>query len=327
MIKSLDILLKEAKLFHADYPEQYAYILDLIEKNRIKPVKTSELNGKDKPLHTRYHIIEEKKDHTQALEELQFTLHPPISTTFYRQHLDKYEEERDAVLRLNTFLLHNESLLKIAVSTNERSFQIWQEEKFLTSSRALTILEHCHITMKYLNVYETAEPFAYFSIRKTTPQTIIILENKDPFYSMRKALLAGSPSLLGRTVATILYGAGKRIHKSFAAFDESAEDYLKDPENTFLYFGDLDYEGIKIFETLASHCTFTKITPFREAYIKMLEKAEGIQLSKTKEKQNRNISGLFFSFFEQSFVDCMKQILESDRYIPQEILNITDYRQ
>ena len=43
---------------------------------------------------------------------------------------------------------------------------------------------------------------------------------------------------------------------------------------------------------------------------------------KTKEKQNRQISEMFFDYFEDSTV--MKEILESDRYIPQEILTMQD---
>ena len=44
-----------------------------------------------------------------------------------------------------------------------------------------------------------------------------------------------------------------------------------------------------------------------------------------KEKQNRNLSGYFFSCFPEQTVRTMKEILESERYIPQEIINITDF--
>lgn len=45
-----------------------------------------------------------------------------------------------------------------------------------------------------------------------------------------------------------------------------------------------------------------------------------------KEKQNRGISERFFSFFTDQTADRMRRLLEDGRYIPQEILNINDFR-
>ena len=65
---------------------------------------------------------------------------------------------------------------------------------------------------------------------------------------------------------------------------------------------------------------------FVPAYQAMLEKAEQItELPKTKEHQNRNISTQFFSCFDEIMVKKMEAVLENDRYIPQEILNIADF--
>lgn len=69
-----------------------------------------------------------------------------------------------------------------------------------------------------------------------------------------------------------------------------------------------------------------KIEPFCDAYEAMLGKAcEVKHLPETKEQQNRNIGTLFFSYFTEEQVKEMRQILESETYIPQEILNITDF--
>ncbi len=102
------------------------------------------------------------------------------------------------------------------------------------------------------------------------------------------------------------------------------------PENRIYYFGDLDYEGIGIYERLEE--IFEKqqhhIQPFAQAYEKMLEKAaQTAGLPVTKEKQNRRLSGRFFACFSQQTVLRMKDVLEREQYIPQEILNIADFRQ
>ena len=103
---------------------------------------------------------------------------------------------------------------------------------------------------------------------------------------------------------------------------------MKEEGNELLYFGDLDYEGIGIFETLSeSFAVQRAIRPFIPAYLAMLDKGEkATSLPPTKEQQNRNISGGFFSFFDEKDVCRMKNILEGNRYVPQEILNIGDYR-
>ena len=71
-----------------------------------------------------------------------------------------------------------------------------------------------------------------------------------------------------------------------------------------------------------------EIQPFVRAYEKMLEKAavRGQDfLPETSENQNRNLSGLFFRYFADSVTGQMRRILESGKYIPQEIINITDF--
>lgn len=325
---SLDNILENADLDQADYTDQILYIEKLIQQGIIKPVKSSDLNGKKPPLHTLYHSCEKKEDFGNLLKEIHYDIHPLISTKYYNSHLDKYVLEREYVLLLSKFLYKNINLLNTDISYNERSFQIWKEEKFL-SNRGKIILEHCKISIDFLHVYDTVEPFAYFSIKKTIPQNLLILENKDPFYSMRKALQLGTKYILGEDIGTLIYGAGKRVNKSLTDFSISAEDYMKHSDNSFWYFGDLDYEGIKIYESLAESFDFAEIVPFRKGYHRMLAKAEqgDFHLPRTKEKQNRNIAGRFFSYFDAETVSTMQGILESDRYIPQEILNIADYQE
>ncbi len=50
-----------------------------------------------------------------------------------------------------------------------------------------------------------------------------------------------------------------------------------------------------------------------------------LMLLKMSEKQNRNLSGAFFSYFSRQAVDEMNCILEAGKYIPQEIMNRTDF--
>lgn len=321
---SLEALLQQSGT--DSYEQQHSYIMGLLNEEKLKPVKASGTNGKKPALYLSYWILEDKKDYNAFKEELIYQLHPGISVDYYLSRLEQYEEDREWVLLLSEFLKERQEKLLAAESVNERSFEIWGREKFLAKEQGGRILKRCGLTEEELNVYDTAEPLAYYSHTKETPQNILILENKDTFYSMRRHLLAGGQGIFGEPVGTLVYGAGKRVLKSFGDFDFCVEPYMAEKDNQIYYFGDLDYEGIGIYEKLASLFEARwEIEPFVPAYQAMLYKAGLLRkLPATSEKQNRNITGEFFRYFSLNQIEQMKEILERGQYIPQEILNISD---
>ncbi|MDE7324296.1 MAG: hypothetical protein K2N73_16605 [Lachnospiraceae bacterium] len=341
-MKKINLDALSTKYGISDYKELYAKVIALIEDSRIKPVKASGINGKSPALYREYWIIEKKQDMSQYLNELNYEIVPAISTDYYRVHIDQYIQDRPWVLLLNAYI--RDSDFMTCMSENERSFDIWRREKFLKQEQGKKILKRCGLDTKVLNFYRTTEPIAYYCATRRTPQKLLVIENKDTFYSMRKCLIdsqapgsapaqskltdGGVSPICGEQIGTLLYGAGKGIIAAFSDFDISGEPYMAAPENTVLYFGDLDYEGIGIYENFAAmYGKQYRISLFKAAYEKMLTKAERIgidQLPVTKEGQNRKIENVFLSQFSQPQQDTIKEILENDRYIPQEILNISD---
>lgn len=311
------------------YKELYNKVLTLIQHGKLKPVKASGKNGKKPALYSEYWIIEEPEDNAKYIEELSYLFVPMISTHYYLNHIQQYREDRQWLLLLNQYLKTNRNALQIPKSINERSFEIWHRENFLKEEQGKKILKRCGISLEELNLYETTEPLAYYVHTREIPQNMLILENKDTFYSMRKHLLSGNSSILGTSIGTLIYGAGKGIFRSFQDFSLCAEPYMREKRNVIYYFGDLDYEGIAIYESLASlfdkEC---KIEPFAEGYLKMIEKAKEIgedQLPTMKEGQNKNIGTYFWDSFGRDSADKMQRILQNGRYIPQEILAIGDF--
>ena len=272
-------------------------------------------------------MLEETKDYSNFIEELRYQIIPDISVDYYLRHLESYEADREWVLQLNKYLKERKETLQFKVSANERSFEIWGREKFLSKGQGRRILKRCGLEMSFFNIYETTEPLAYYSRTRNVPQNLLILENKDTFFSMRRRLLEGNETILGIKIDTLIYGAGKGIFRSFEDFDLCVEPYMKAAGNQIYYFGDLDYEGIGIYENLsADFGEKWNIVPFEAGYTKMLSKAKGVDsIPETKEGQNRNIKDIFFSYFSMEQVKRMKEILEKGYYIPQEILNISDF--
>lgn len=318
-----------AKYRVQDYKELHAKVLELIDGNQIKPVKASGINGKSPALYREYWIIEESQDLTKYLDELNFQIVPAISTDYYKAHMDQYLQDRQWVLLLNDYLRNNKDQFMTQMSENERSFDIWHREKFLKQEQGKKILKRCGIDIQNLNFYRTTEPIAYYSATKQTPQNMLVIENKDTFYSMRKFLLDGNDTILGERIGTLIYGAGKGIIAAFSDFDISAEPYMTVMGNTIYYFGDLDYEGIGMYENfVAAYGERYEIRLFVRAYEKMLSKAQIMDMDSlptTKEGQNRNIGSTFLSAFSQTQQTTIMEILGHDRYIPQEILNMKDF--
>lgn len=325
---SLEQLIRESKA--PTYRQQYQFICHKIETNQIKPVKNSPLNGKTPALHTRYWITEPKPDYTDLMEELQFQISPAIQTDYYLNHLDVYQKEQKWVRLLSRYFKKQGHDSPEPVSLNERSFQIWGREKFLQREQGKKILAHCGISVGQLFVYETTEPLAYYSADRQIPQTVLIVENKDTFYSMRRSLFTGLKKIFSEEIGTVIYGAGKGILRSFSDFGFCAEPHIRAPENRILYFGDLDYEGICIYERLhALFCSEHEIVPFAGAYEAMLAKTKeyGMDfLPEASENQNQNLSGQFFRYFPKKSTEAMETVLRAGKYIPQEILNIRDWR-
>lgn len=308
------------------YSDLYKLILKLIESNEIEAIKSSGGNGKKPALYKRYKIVQQEEDNSIYMEELDYKISSKFDIRYYKKNIEKYKEHREYILALNSFIKNNEDLLKIPLSMNERSFQIWGREKFLQKEEGKSILKNLGMHLDFLNYYDTSEPLAYYSKSKNSPQNILILENKDTYYTMRKYLINSNNNILGVEIDTVMYGAGKGIIKAFKDYDISVEEYLSNNENRIYYFGDLDYEGIIIYENFYDkYKEKYYIKPFIEGYKKMIDKIININsLPKTKEGQNRNISNCFLKEFSVDYRVRIEEILKSDLYIPQEVINIID---
>ena len=81
---SLDDLLHTRQ--DLDYQEQYEYIMKLLEKGQIKPVKASKSNGKKPALYREYWMVEEQKDYSNYIEEIKYTFSTMISVDYYLVH-------------------------------------------------------------------------------------------------------------------------------------------------------------------------------------------------------------------------------------------------
>jgi hypothetical protein len=123
--------------------------------------------------------------------------------------------------------------------------------------------------------------------------------------------------LYGKPLDGILYGEGKKITRLGALENYARETFTNRP--SFYYWGDLDYEGIRIYLTLSAAYPVELFVP---GYLAMLEycEANAPTLCKATQAQPPEINK-FMDLFERRIAMKINELLESGKYIPQEICN------
>lgn len=320
IIEISDIILNSSD----SYEEIAATIRSLVEDNTLSPVKGSGQNGRRPVLYNRYKIIEKKKDYTEALQNIKL-LHARFAHQYYLDHPEQYIAIKEDIDCLNDFLWRRSDELLEPMSINERSFSIFGKEKLLKSieHQFTSYFKLQNLTFQDLNTYPTPEPFFEYIHPKTEEGEILIIENKDTWYTLRKLMKEeNKPVLFGIPIKVLLYGEGKKITRQSGRLLEYQEEVLKEKKHIFYYFGDLDYEGIFIYQEAKEKNPEVDIRLLTEAYEAMLTEVIHREYPETRDHRNpRAALETFLSNFSESSQEKIISILEKGQYIPQEVLN------
>lgn len=302
------------------YEELVALVQQLFQEGILEPVKSKGTNGRRPPLFNKYRINKPSQDYSVALEEIKL-LHPKFNISKYANQPEMYVKYQREIQQLNHFLWKAHHLLDEPMSINERSFQIWGMEKLLKDKSVIqSIGQFNDWDLSFLNYYETPEPFFDYHFSSQQRMNILIIENKDTWFSLRKIMREDGLNHLFREYHVLLYGEGKKITSRNHRLEEY-DQMLSGSVNTYYYFGDLDYEGIEIYQTLLENNNHLEIRLCTELYSWMLKEATNYELPPTKAGQRRMDIQDFTKLFTEEEAAEIQRILESGLYIPQEILN------
>lgn len=342
------------KLLGADYSLRGGYdsfervLRQLCAQGVLEPVKASGTNGRNPLLYNRYRKVAQGLEHEHRLNLI--NLHSLIRSAAYSKSPQAYTEDQRYLLALDAFLKdpHQRESLGEAISVNERSFQIFNDEKFLLSDRGRIFLQRIGRTLTDLSCYMTTEPFFYMDYRSKgsadnqinqSPEPLqiekrhntdgfpdlsysaLIVENKDTFYSIKRAWQVGNRSIGGVPFDLLIYGEGRKIVGSFA-FAQEIPDL--DPETMRVYyFGDLDPEGLDIFGSLVAAFPLISIKPFTYCYQALLQLfGRNAPLRREKDQKLRAVyEETFLSYFTPELGLEIQALFHSKKYIPQEGLS------
>lgn len=316
---SLDEL--EKRINANNYNDTCSKVSMLVEKGVIEPIKKPNgTNGLIPPLFVKYRICRPTEQDKSLNEEIMH-LSGDLNISYYLSNPKKYREQRNILFPLSEFLKEHKELLDVRVSKNERAYQIWRYEKQLDSASVHSILAFNELDNK-LNYYNTPEPFFYFSPERLRhcEQTVLIIENKDTWYTLREIMQeTASVNIFGHKIDGILFGEGWKINRS-QALDEFCESEIHHICG-FLYFGDLDFEGISIFQKLKIGNPRHKIELFAELYVFLLDEYPLFELSKSKKEQSPpETMDDFMSYFTNEQAAAINELLNNGFYIPQEAI-------
>ena len=252
---------------------------------------------------------------------------PELKIEKYLNNKETYRIHRKELKQLDYFLKNKKEKLNTKISKNERAYQIWGYEKMIDSDIGKSIINFNNLKEK-LNYYLTPEPFFDCILEYNDDMTILIIENKDTWYTLRKIAKDRKLKqlrLFGENINGLIYGEGNKITKP-----NSLEIYVKEMlgrQAKFIYWGDLDFSGIDMFERVIKENSNIEINLFKKIYEKMLQLSDEKNLHEIHKEQNKNININQFlnNFKDISIREKIKSLLNSNKYIPQEIINYEEF--
>jgi len=311
------------------YPKFASVIEDFCEEGMLSPVKKSGRFYRNPPLALKYRIRgiignrrSISREEEMILRQEIVSLHPEIKKDYYLKHLEHYIEDRDYILKLSNYLSDKDKnkSLQFRYTLNERSYEIFNDEKYLTN-QGEKLLKRLGLDFEKLNCFKTYEAFFYI-LYKTQDEfaknehvkkgNVLIVENKDTFMSIVKLFNRKQRILAeGEEIDLLIYGEGKKIINCFKFIDEIGVNYKR-----IYYYGDIDYEGIGIFQGLRKAYRDYNIIPYVKLYEKLVDTTECPPYLKSK--QEIIPVDEFLSFFDEYYRSKILDILEEGKYIPQE---------
>lgn len=290
----------------------FAKVVKSLEENGILiPVKSHKTNKKTIPLYNTYRI---NKSHfkDQVINKIQiFKLKADENINlqgYFSLSEKEWEKDFPYIERVDNYI-KEKGFPQDEASSPERSYEIMGDEKWIDEKGGKALLERLNIWDR-LKITYNADPLMLAVNPKAINNPInihLIVENKATFYDFLD-------SLDGTNFTSLVYGAGWKVVSNLAMLERQLG--LQNRKHQLFYFGDLDYEGISIWNRLNEKSI---VIPAIEFYSQLLKKPA----TKGKKGQKSNIEAVdnFVKHFPKEEGDTIKELLKESYYYPQEGLS------
>ena len=307
-----------------EYDLFYKSVRELENANVIKPYGKNTNSMMFKSVYLKYRIIDHVKvEHELSQEDKQFlhSLNSKIDTSFYFKNTKELESDKDTLLKLSEFLNSVEWNTPY-LSLNERSYELFGYEKRLSGAGVTSsLINRTKITLNDICCFETYTPLqchTMYNFYKREKKTILIVENLDTYWSFHRAM---NESSLGDKIDMLVYGCGNKSAGNF----KFHRHYSITPNDNIYYFGDVDPEGLAIFNRVKKSNPELNIKLSNDLYKLAIEIGfkRGLR-DIPNENQTvvpENELDAVLSSLDNETRENFKYILTNDKYIPQEAVN------
>jgi hypothetical protein len=295
-------------------------INELIEEGVITPVKKSPLNGRRPSLHTEWWLNPTLVE-TQWSDMQILAVSDLLNLTKYRQHPEWQSElEWQRIQAIYSFLKQKEQCNW--VTREERAFQLFGEEKFLSNEGA-TLLQRLFLSLEDLKARVYGEPFAFWpapNAAVSKAKIVLIVENQS-FYHTCRLLMNSGKDIVGISPDLLIYGEGKKIEKSF----NFLQDITTNNELNIYYVGDIDPEGWGIYVRLKENYQAFTIQLAISIYSALLDSNVTNKTDKIQNENPRYLERVMEEFQQYGRLDLaehVKSLWDQKRRVPQEVLSL-----
>lgn len=300
-----------------DYNSFAKQIKLLEDKHILKPVKAHRTNNKPIPLHNTYRINKShfKDKLIDIIQTFKLKADQHINLNAYISLNEKQWEKDYIYIDIIDKYIKKNGLPSKYSSPQEMSYKLVGDEKWIDENGGKTLLTRIDIWDK-LKISYNVDPLMIAINPKNINKQInnhMIVENKATFYDFLY-------SLEKTNFTSLVYGAGWKIVSNVSMLEKQLG--LENKENKLYYFGDLDYEGISIWNRLSEERDIILAVDF---YKKLLTKPP----TRGKENQNENIKALknFNNYFSREEGVKIEKLLKEKYYYPQEGLDKFEIKQ
>lgn len=276
-----------------NYDEYYKEINSLVDEEILIPIKTSGDNGFLKPLSNKYKInklkIEARK--IDAINKKNISTLNEISLeSYFTLPLEEFEKDMKYIDMIDAYIRCKGLPLKKLAP--EISYEFTGNEKWIETGSGKQVLTRLGLWEKVVSL-GVPDPIAFSINKKLLSNELhkhLIIENKSPYIHLM--------NIVNETIYnTIIYGQGWKITKGLELFKMQ---YPFGEKHEFYYFGDIDREGILIYNSLKE---YFDIKPAKEFYEEFYDKKWSIG------KNNQSYNSLAIN----SFVEDLKTFIEDER--------------
>lgn len=312
-----------------EYDFFYAKVKSLENSGMLLPFGKS-MNTKPKRLYLKYKIVKEEKKLSES-ELIWITgLNSKLNLSYYKKNVDEFREHREYISLINDYINsveHNDCLDYISI--NERSYEIFSDEKFLKGAdkdnnvSGLSILRKLKLNLDDIYCYDNYEPLLTLTLPgffSKSSKNILIIENLDTYWTINRILFKNQ-TIFKKEIDMLIYGQGNAIvglFENYALYNISENDKI-------LYFGDIDNHGFYIYQQFKNKFNNLNIELASDWYEYLLLSVSDNKIKKVRKLNQKKVDTNLLVSYMNNFTDlsCNRvlRILSNDEYIPQEGLN------